>query len=154
VGYDLSLSQKFEVGTLPLAQIFGLRASFEFLSNLDSKEISNYEKELKDYAVKELAKLKKIIIYNQHLLENIGIILFNLQDYHAHDVADYLGKNNICVRAGNFCCPYLKELIRVEAAVRISLFIYNTKEDINRLVYYLKKLEDQPELVVNFLNPS
>jgi len=146
------LSQKFEVGTLPLAQIFGLRASFEFLNSLDNKETRSYEKELKDYAVKELAKLKKIIIYNQHLLENIGIILFNLQDYHAHDVADYLGKNNICVRAGNFCCPYLKELIGVEAAIRISLFVYNTKEDIDKLICYLKKLENQPELVINFLN--
>ena len=150
----MSLSQKFEVGTLPLAQIFGLRASFEFLNNLDSKEISDYEKELKDYAIKELAKLEKIIIYNQHLLENIGIILFNLQGYHAHDVADYLGKNNICVRAGNFCCPYLKEVIGVEAAIRISLFVYNTKEDIDKLICYLKKLENKPELVINFLNPD
>ena len=150
----MSLFQKFEVGTLPLAQIFGLRASFEFLNSLDSEEISNYEKELKDYAVKELAKLKKIVIYNQHLLENIGIILFNLQGYHAHDVADYLGKNNICVRAGNFCCPYLKELIGVEAAIRISLFVYNNKKDVDELIHYLKKMEKQPELIADFLNPN
>ena len=154
IGYALSLSQKFEVGTLPLAQIFGLRASFEFLNNLDNEEIRSYEKELKDYAVKELAKLKKIVIYNQHLLENIGIILFNLQGYHAHDVADYLGKNNICVRAGNFCCPYLKELIGVEAAIRISLFVYNNKKDVDELIHYLKKMEKQPELIADFLNPN
>ena len=43
-------------------------------------------------------------------LETVDIILFNLKGYHAHDVADYLGKNNICLRAGNFCCPYLKKL--------------------------------------------
>ena len=147
----LSLTQKFEVGTLPLAQIFGLKKSFEFLNNLDIKEVSKYEKELKDYAVRELAKLKKVIIYNRNL-ETADIILFNLEGFHAHDVADYLGKNNICVRAGNFCCPYLKELIGVEAAIRISLFIYNNEEDINKLVYYLKKLEKQPKLVVDFLN--
>jgi len=148
------LTQKFEVGTLPLAQIFGLRASFEFLDSLNSEEISNCLKELKDYAIKELSKLEKVVIYNQNLSENIGIILFNLQGYHPHDVTDYLGKNNICVRAGNFCCPYLKELIGVEAAIRISLFIYNTKEEIDKLIYYLKKLEKQPELVVNFLNSN
>ena len=154
ITYALPLAQKFEVGTLPLAQIFGLRASFEFLDSLNSEEISNYGKKLKDYAIKELSKLEKVIIYNQNLSENIGIILFNLQGYHPHDVADYLGKNNICVRAGNFCCPYLKELIRVEAAVRVSLFVYNTEKDIDKLAYYLKKLEKQPELAADFFNQN
>jgi cysteine desulfurase/selenocysteine lyase len=145
--YSLPLSQKFEVGTLPLAQIFGLKKSFEFLNSLDIKELSNYEKELKDYTLKELAKLEKVIIYNQKL-ETIDIVLFNLQGYHAHDVADYLGKNNICVRAGNFCCPYLKELIGTESAIRISLFIYNTKEDIDKLIFHLKNVIKEPELLV------
>ena len=148
---NLPLAQKFEVGTLPLAQIFGLKKSFEFLNSLNIKEVNKYEKELKDYAIRELGKLKKITIYNKNL-ETVDIVLFNLEGFHAHDVADYLGKNNICVRAGNFCCPYLKELIGVEATIRISLFIYNNEEDINELVYCLKKLENQPNLVVDFLN--
>jgi len=130
-----------------------LQKSFEFLNSLDIQEISKYEKELKDYAIKELAKLKKIIVYNQNLT-TVDVVLFNWQGYHAHDVADYLGKNNVCVRAGNFCCPYLKELIGVEAAIRISLFIYNSKEDIDKLMHCLKKLEKHPKLIVEFLNPS
>jgi len=97
----------------------------------------------------ELESLKKIVIYNKNL-EGISIILFNFQGFHAHDVVDYLGKNNICVRTGNFCCPYLKDLIGVEAAIRISLFVYNDKKDIDKLIYYLKKIEKQPELVVDF----
>jgi len=149
--HSLPLAQKFEVGTLPLAQIFGLKKSLEFLNNLDIQEIINYEKELKNYAFSELKKLEKIIIYNENL-EAVDIVLFNLKGYHPHDVADYLGKKDVCVRAGNFCCPYLKELIGVEAAVRISLFIYNTKEDIAKLIYYLKELEKHPQLVVDFLN--
>nr|CAG8476614.1 5887_t:CDS:2 [Entrophospora candida] len=88
----------FEVGTLPLAQIFGLQKSFEFLNDLGINEISSYEKKLRDYALQGLAKLEGIIIYNQNF-PTIDIILFNLTGYHAHDVADYLGKNNICVRA-------------------------------------------------------
>jgi len=127
-----------------------LKKGFEFLNSLDIKEVNSYEKKLKDYAIKELTKLKKIVIYNKNL-ETVDIILFNLEGFHAHDVADYLGKNNICIRAGNFCCPYLKELIGVEAAIRISLFIYNNKEDINKLVHCLKELENQPELI-DFLN--
>jgi cysteine desulfurase / selenocysteine lyase len=142
------LTQKFEVGTLPLAQIFGLKASFEFLNNLDIKEVFTYEKELKNYAISELEKLEKITIYNKNL-ETIDIVLFNLQGYHAHDVADYLGRNNILVRAGNFCCPYSKELIGVESAIRISLFIYNNKNDIKKLIHHLKKVIKEPELMID-----
>ena len=147
INYHLPLTQKFEVGTLPLAEIFGLKKSFEFLNNLDLKVVINYEKELKDYALKELAKLEKIVIYNQNL-ETIDIVIFNLKGYHAHDVADYLGKNNICVRAGNFCCPYLEELIGVESAIRISLFIYNAKEDIDKLIYHLRNIIKNFKLLV------
>jgi cysteine desulfurase/selenocysteine lyase len=146
---DLPLPPKFEVGTLPLAQIFGLKASLEFLNSFDSKEISSYEEELKDYAIQELSKLKKVTIYNRGLA-TVDIVLFNLPRFHAHDVAEYLGKNNICVRVGNFCCPYLKELIGVEAAIRISFFIYNNKEDIDKLIHYLRELESQPQLIIDF----
>jgi len=117
---------------------------------LDIQEIINYEKGLKDYALNQLEKLEKVIIYNKNL-ETVDIILFNLEGLHAHDVADYLGRNNICVRAGNFCCPYLKEVIGVESAIRISLFIYNTKEDINKLIYYLKKIIAEPKLLVSLI---
>jgi len=143
----LPLTQKFEVGTLPLAQIFGLKASFEFLNSLNIKEISNYEKELKNYAISELEKLGKVTIHNKDL-KTIDIVLFNLKNYHAHDVADYLGKNNILVRAGNFCCPYLKELIGTESAIRISLFIYNTKKEIDKMTYHLKNIIKDSKLLV------
>ncbi|MCE8163929.1 MAG: aminotransferase class V-fold PLP-dependent enzyme [Candidatus Moeniiplasma glomeromycotorum] len=146
---DLLLAQKFEVGTLPLAQIFGLQKSFEFLNSLDIQETSGYEKKLKNYALQELGKLKKVIIYNKNLA-SVGIILFNLESFHAHDVADYLGRNNICVRAGNFCCPYLKEVIGVESAIRISFSIYNTKKDINKLIFFLKELIKSPNLLLFF----
>src|SRR6185369_1108453 len=118
-----------------------------FLNSLDIKEVSTYEKEIKNYAISELEKLEKITIYNKNL-ETIDIVLFNLQGYHAHDVADYLGKNNILVRAGNFCCPYLKELIGVESAIRISFFIYNTKDDIDKLIFSLKNIIKKPELLI------
>ncbi|CAG8538933.1 6480_t:CDS:2, partial [Racocetra persica] len=145
------LTRKFEVGTLSLAQIFGLKAAFEFLNGLDIKVISNYERTLKNYALGKLKELEKVIIYNQEL-ETVDIILFNLVGYHAHDVENYLSKNDILVRADNFCCPYLPELIGEEAAVRISLFIYNTKEEIDKLVYCLKELVENPDLIINALD--
>ena len=80
----MPLNQKFEVGTLPLAQIFGLKKSFEFLNSLDIKEIEKQERELRDYFIRELLKLDKAIIYNQNV-NSINIILFNLKKYHSHD---------------------------------------------------------------------
>jgi cysteine desulfurase/selenocysteine lyase len=145
---SLPLNQKFEVGTLPLAQIFGLKKSFEFLNNLDIKKIENEERNLKNYFIKESLKLDKVVIYNQNV-DSINIILFNLKDYHSHDVAEYLGRNNIYVRAGNFCCPYLNNLIKTESAIRISLSIYNTKKDINELINCLKDLIKKPELIID-----
>jgi cysteine desulfurase/selenocysteine lyase len=145
---SLPLNQKFEVGTLPLAQIFGLKKSFEFLNNLDIKKIENEERNLKNYFIKESLKLDKVVIYNQNV-DSVNIILFNLKDYHSHDVAEYLGRNNIYVRAGNFCCPYLNNLIKTESAIRISLSIYNTKKDINELINCLKDLIKKPELIID-----
>ncbi|WNE40097.1 MAG: Cysteine desulfurase SufS [Mycoplasmataceae bacterium] len=145
---NLPLNQKFEVGTLPLAQIFGLKKSFEFLNSLDIKEIEKQEINLKNYFIKELLKLDKATIYNQNA-NSVNIILFNLKNYHSHDVADYLGRNNIYVRAGNFCCPYLNELIKTESAIRVSLAIYNTKKDIHTLINCLKDLIENPELIIN-----
>jgi cysteine desulfurase/selenocysteine lyase len=133
---------------LPLAQIFGLKASFEFLNNLEIEAINKNEKELKDHFLKIVRKLKEVIIYNQGS-ETTNIILFNLKDFHPHDVSEYLQKNNIYVRAGNFCCPYLDKAIKKESAIRISLAIYNTKKDINKLVKCLENLIKNPNLIVD-----
>src|SRR5256885_5662004 len=144
---DLPLSQKFEVGTLPLAGIFGLKAAFEFLNNFDTKEIYEYENNLRNYALQELKKVQNIVIYNQELV-SINIITFNLLPYHAHDIADYLGKNDIYVRAGNFCCPYLDKLINTNSALRISIALYNNYNDIDQLAYHLQKIGQNPQLLL------
>jgi len=146
---DLPLSQKFEVGTLPLAEIFGLKAAFEFLNNFDTKEIYEYENNLRNYALQELKKVQNIFIYNQGLVA-ANVITFNLSPYHAHDIADYLGKNDIYVRAGNFCCPYLDKLIGTNSALRTSFGLYNNYDDIDKLVSCLQKVAKNPQLLLPF----
>jgi len=116
---------------------------------LNNNEIKLYEQELTYYTLEELMKLKKIIIYTKKNVNNI--LLFNLIGFHAHDVAEYLNKNNILIRAGNFCCPYLKKVIGIESAVRISLAFYNIKEEIDKLIFYLKKLIFNPKLIISYL---
>ena len=146
---EFSLSQKFEVGTLPLAEIFGLKAAFEFLNKFSFAEIYQQEKNLKNYALQKLKKIPNLVIYNQNS-SSINIITFNLPPHHAHDVADYLGKNNIYVRAGNFCCPYLNKLINTNSALRISIALYNNYNDIDQLVYHLQKIVQNPQLLLLF----
>jgi cysteine desulfurase/selenocysteine lyase len=146
---DLPLSQKFEVGTLPLAEIFGLKAAFEFLNSFDTKEIYEYENNLRNYALQELKKVQNIVIYNQELV-SVNIITFNLSPHHAHDIADYLGRNNIYVRAGNFCCPYLDKLITANSALRISFGLYNNYDDVDKLVLCLQKVAKNPQLLLSF----
>ncbi|WNE41315.1 MAG: Cysteine desulfurase SufS [Mycoplasmataceae bacterium] len=132
---------KFEVGTLPLSQLFGLREVFIFLNNLDWSKQLIKEKNLRNYAVKRLSEIKNIVIYNKDF--SSSIILFNILNFHSHDVSNYLAKNNIFVRGGSFCSPFLKELIGVSSATRVSLAIYNDKSDIDKLVNCLKLLNEK-----------
>jgi len=148
VDQNLPLSQKMEVGTLPLAEIFGLKAAFEFLNNFATKGIYKYENDLRNYTLQKLKKIKDIVIYNQELV-SANIITFNLP-YHPHDIADYLGKNNIYVRAGNFCCPYLDKLIGANSALRISFGTYNDYGDIDKLVFCLQKIMQNPQILLPF----
>src|SRR5437588_12331318 len=146
---NLPLFQKFEVGTLPLAEIFGLKAAFLFLNNLNTQEIYNYESDLRNYALQKLKKIKEIVIYNLNLT-SASIITFNLPPYHAHDIADYLGKNNIFVRTGNFCCPYLDKLIGTNSALRVSFGVYNNYNDIDKLISHLQKIIQNLKILLPF----
>jgi len=146
--HNLLLKNKFEVGTLPIAQIFGLEKSFEFISDpLFFNQIKEREEKLYQVAIKELKKIRNITIYSN--CENpTNIITFNLENFHSHDVADCLGKNNIYVRSGNFCCPLFKEVTGVDSAVRISISVYNTENDIYKLIRNLKKIQKDSKLLI------
>ncbi|CAG8452982.1 10875_t:CDS:2 [Racocetra fulgida] len=144
---DLFLPQKFEVGTLPLAQIFGLRAGLEFTNKLDYLQ----QIQLRNYALRQLKQIPNLIIYNQKQFSP-NIITFNLTGYHAHDIADYLGKKKILLRAGDFCCPYLAKVIGTNSALRISLDIYNNQGDIDRLIDCLQEIVNNPHLLIPVYN--
>lgn len=142
-GQNFLSPNKFEVGTLPLAQIFGLKASFEFLNKINYSIIYQHQNKLRNYALSQLEKVKNILIYNQNLSVN-NIITFNLLGYHAHDVVDYCGKNNVILRGGDFCCPHLSKLIGTNSALRISFGLHNRSEDIDKLIKCLQKIKKKP----------
>lgn len=122
---------KLESGTINIADIIGYGAVIDYLKKIGINNIHKYEKELKKYALSKLSQLKDIIIYSTD--DPSGIISFNIKDIFAQDLAIYLDKYNVCVRAGNHCAKLLKDEIGVKNTVRISLYFYNTKKEIDYL---------------------
>ena len=109
--------------------IFGVSDNREIIG-IDN--IHKYELELREYAINKLKSIDNIIIYNED--SDSGIIAFNYKDIFAQDLAIYLNKYKICVRAGNHCAKMLKEEINIKNTCRISLYFYNTKEEIDYLI--------------------
>ena len=125
------LPEKLEAGTQNLSGILGFGKALDYLNELGLENIHKYEVDLKKYAVNKLKKLDNIIMYNE-TIEN-GIITFNVKDIFAQDVAMYLNKKKICVRIGQHCAKILSEVLGVKNTIRVSLYFYNTKEDIDKL---------------------
>lgn len=129
------LPEKLEAGTQNLSGILGFSKAIDYINSIGIENIKKREIELKKYMVDKLSNLKNVIIYNKDV-EN-GIVTFNVKDVFAQDVAAYLDKNNICVRVGNHCAKILSEVLGVKNTCRISLYFYNTKEEIDKLVELL-----------------
>lgn len=130
-----------EPGTPNIAGIIGLNEAVRYLNNIGVKNIEEHEYALKSYLISKLEGIKNINIYNKS--SKSGIVTINYNGIFAQDLAIYLNKYNICVRAGNHCAKMLKDEINVKNTVRISLYFYNTKEEID----YLIKVLSNPNLV-------
>ncbi|MBL4788107.1 MAG: aminotransferase class V-fold PLP-dependent enzyme [Kordiimonadaceae bacterium] len=103
--------------------------------------IEKHEKELLNYALEKLINIENIIIYSPGTEKSIGVISFNLKNIHPHDVASILNEENIAIRAGHHCCMPLMKKLNISGTCRASFGIYNTKEDIDKLIIGLKKAE-------------
>lgn len=129
-----------EAGTPNIAGVIGFGAVLDYLNNIGVDKIQTHELELRKYAIEKLRENKNIIIYNEH--SESGIITFNMKDIFAQDLAIYLNKYKICVRAGNHCAKILKDELGIKNTCRISLAMYNNKEEID----YLVKVLDNPNI--------
>lgn len=137
--YLKELPHRLEAGTPNIAGVIGLGAAVEYLSKIGMDTISIYEQKLKGYLISKLEKLPHIQIVNEEA--DSGIVAFNVDDIFSQDVAYYLNKYNVCVRAGNHCAKILKHSIGVKNTVRVSLYFYNTKEEVDTLVELLTNKE-------------
>lgn len=141
-----SLPTRLEAGTPNIAGVIGLGAAIDYINRVGIENISKYEKELRDYLISKLEDIENVIIYNKDISNNI--VAFNIKDVFSQDTAVYLNHYHICVRAGNHCAKILKEDLNVKNTCRISLYLYNTKEEIDKLVEVLKDSKRIFEIVL------
>ena len=131
--YELKrLPFRLEAGTRNIAGVIGLGAAIDYLNSIGLDNIHNYEMELKKYLIEQIKKVPNIKIYNESF--DSGVLLFNVGDYFSQDVAIYLDQFNICIRAGNHCAKMLQEVICTTNTCRVSLYFYNTKEEIDKFI--------------------
>ena len=134
------LPNKFEAGTQNVEGVVGLGAAIDYIEKIGYNKIQEIETELLEYAREELKKLDFVKLYMTPNKENhSSVISFNVKGVHPHDVASILDANGICVRSGNHCAQPLMRYLGIDSTCRASFYIYNTKEDVDRLVDALKK---------------
>ncbi len=127
---------KFEAGTPAIEAVLGMAKAIEYVKALSMVNVAEHERVLREYLISKMSELENIIIYNAHA--DTGIVTFNVKDIFAQDVANYLSKNGICVRAGNHCAKILLNFLQTSDTLRASLFFYNTKEEVDQFVAVLK----------------
>ncbi|TDG00638.1 cysteine desulfurase [Paenibacillus piri] len=135
------LPWKFEGGTPIIAGAVGLGAAIDFLESIGLDEIDRHEKRITAYALERMSDIKDLNVYGPRS-DRAGLITFNLGDVHPHDVATVLDAEGIAIRAGHHCCQPLMRWLQVSATARASFYLYNTEEDVDRLIASLIKTKE------------
>lgn len=129
---------RFEAGTPNTGGIIGLGAAIDYVSGLGLDAIAQYEQTLMRYALNALADVPDLTLYGPQ--ERLGVIAFNLGKHHAYDVGSFLDNYGVAVRTGHHCAMPLMAFYHVPAMCRASLVMYNTEEEVDRLVAGLKRI--------------
>lgn len=137
---------KFEAGTPPIAEVIGLGEAISYIESIGVDKIHEHEYNLKKYLIEKLEKIPNIILYNKNT--ESGIVAFNIEGVFPQDTSIYLNSFNIAIRAGNHCAKVLKDELDIKNTCRVSLHLYNTKEEIDCLVDALEKSEDIFKVVI------
>ena len=130
------LPDKLEGGTPNIEGVLGLAEAIRYINNVGLDNIYKYERDLQKYLVSELKKLDFVTVYNKD--NDSVIVAFNVNGIFSQDVAIYLDKYKICVRAGNHCAKLSKDVFDVANTCRVSLSFYNTREEVDLLINVLK----------------
>jgi len=134
------LPWKFEAGTPIIAGAIGLSAAIDFLEEIGLETIEAHEHKLAQYALEQLSQIDGMTIYGPK--HRAGLVTFNIDDVHPHDVATVLDAEGIAVRAGHHCAQPLMKWLKVSATARASFYLYNTEEEVDKLVAGIKKTKE------------
>lgn len=138
---------KFEAGTPSIADVIAFGEAIELIGELSFKQIKKHEMELAVYALKRLSEIPEVTIYGPHKAHSqsetgrAGVISFNVDKVHPHDVASILSEEGVAIRSGHHCAQPLMKVLGINAACRVSFGIYNTKEEVDRFIDGIKKVQ-------------
>ena len=137
-----------EAGTRGLAQVFALGEAIDYLLGIGMKKIQHHDELLVGYLYDELKKIDSVNIFGLDKNQRSGLVSFTIDNIHPHDLATLLNDYGICIRAGHHCAQPLHDKLNIPATARASVYIYNTKEDVD---YFIKSLQ---EIINNWKNAS
>ncbi len=133
---------KFEAGTPAIAEAIGFGMAAEYLQNLGMEAVEAHEHEIAEYALERLAEIPTITVFGPSAEHKGGVASFVMDGIHPHDMAQILDEEGIAVRAGHHCAQPLHEVCGVRATTRASFYIYNTKEEVDKLVEGIYKVKE------------
>ena len=133
-----AIPYKFESGTPNIEGVLGFGAAIDFIESVGLEYISKHEKKLKNYLLEKLRTLEQIEVYNPYT--DVGLVSFNVKGIFAQDVAHYLNHYGISVRSGNHCSKLIDGVFSEEMSVRLSMSVYNTKDDIDRFIEVISSI--------------
>ena len=143
-GYELTKGyERFEGGTPNIAGVIGFGRAIDYLKKIGMDKIKDHEAKLTERLLEGLLKIRRVEVYGPlNFKERIGVVSFNIKDLNPHDVALMLDEaSSIMVRSGHHCCmPLVKYLGLKEGAVRVSLYLYNTEEEIDTFLETIKEI--------------
>jgi cysteine desulfurase/selenocysteine lyase len=128
------LPHKFEAGTSPMAEAVGFGAAIDYLQAIGFDAVEAYEHELAAYALGRLGELDGLTLYGPPAERRAGIVSFNVDGVHPHDVAQILDMQGVAIRAGHHCCQPLMQKLGVAATNRASFYVYTVQEEIDQLI--------------------
>jgi cysteine desulfurase/selenocysteine lyase len=134
------LPYKFEAGTMPIAEAVGFAAAVDYLGGVGLEAVEQHEHELVSYALERLAEVPDLVVYGPPPERRAGIVSFNLEGIHPHDVSQILDMENVAIRGGHHCTQPLMRRLGVAATNRASFYLYTIPEEIDRLVAGLHKV--------------
>ena len=134
---------RFEAGTMPIAESIGLRAAVEWLSGIGMAAVREHGRDITAYALERLSDIEGLSIHGALDPDARGaLVSFELADIHPHDVAEILGREGVCVRAGHHCAQPLMRRLGSSASTRASIAVHTTREDIDRLIEGLATVQE------------